>query len=109
MHGTRYISRICPDLTFEVYNLYPDVVYPGRIIRVDIQVVGELEEDKKITIEIEIHQSGDLDKAQMTVYDKAYNILRVDFLELTANRRTSIQNLTWTAMEWLVFPISLFL
>ena len=64
MHGTRYISRIRPDLTFEVYNLYPDVVYPGRIIRVDIQVVGESEEDKEITIEIEIHQSGDLDKAQ---------------------------------------------
>ena len=40
MHGTRYISRIRPDLTFEVYNLYPDVVYPGRIIRVDIQVEG---------------------------------------------------------------------
>ena len=64
MHGTRYISRIRPDLTFEVYNLYPDVVYPGRIIRVDIQVEGEPEEDKKITIEIEIHRSGDLDKAQ---------------------------------------------
>ena len=64
MHGTRYISRIRPDLTFEVYNLYPDVTYPGRIIRVDIQVQGEPEEDKDITIELEIHQSGNLDKAQ---------------------------------------------
>ena len=33
MHGTRYISKIREDLTFEVYNLYPDYVYPGRITR----------------------------------------------------------------------------
>ena len=63
MHGTRYISKIREDLTFEVYNLYPDYVYPGRIIRVDIQVEGEPEEDKLITVEIEIHGESDLDTA----------------------------------------------
>ncbi len=66
MHGTRYISRIRPDLTFEVYNLYPDVVYPGRIIRVDIQVEGEPEADKKITIEFELHTESSLDAATST-------------------------------------------
>ncbi len=65
MHGTRYISRIREDLTFEVYNLYPDYVYPGRIIQVDIQVKGEPEEDKLITVEIEIHGESNLDTAQM--------------------------------------------
>ena len=64
MHGTRYISKIREDLTFEVYNLYPDYVYPGRIIRVDIQVEGEPEEDKLITVEIEIHGESDLDTAR---------------------------------------------
>ena len=64
MHGTRYISKIREDLTFEVYNLYPDVVYPGRIIRVDIQVDGAPEADKKITIEIELHRENDFDTAQ---------------------------------------------
>ena len=39
MHGTRYISRIRPDLTFQVYNLYPDYVYPGRIIQLDVKVL----------------------------------------------------------------------
>lgn len=63
MHGTRYISRIREGLTFEVYNLYPDVVYPGRIIRVDIQVEGEPEEDKEITIDLEIHREGDFTSA----------------------------------------------
>ena len=66
MHGTRYISRIREDLTFQVYNLYPDVVYPGRIIRVDIQVAGEPEEDKEITIELELHRENDFDTAQAT-------------------------------------------
>ena len=64
MHGTRYISNIREDLTFEVYNLWPDHVYPGRIIRVDIQVDGEPEEDKLITVEIEIHGENALDAAQ---------------------------------------------
>ncbi len=63
MHGTRYISQIREDLTFEVYNLYPDYVYPGKIIRIDIQVEGEPEEDKHITIEIELHKESDLDSA----------------------------------------------
>jgi len=73
MHGTRYIAKIREDLTFEVYNLYPDYVYPGRIIRVDIQVDGEPEQDKQITIEIEIHRESDLDSAQaspFTVFSK---------------------------------------
>ena len=64
MHGTRYISKIREDLTFEVYNLYPDYIYPGRIIRIDIQVEGKPEEDKQITVEIELHRESDLDAAQ---------------------------------------------
>ena len=51
------------DLTFEVYNLYPDYVYPGRIIRIDIQVEGEPEEDKLVNIEIELHKESELDAA----------------------------------------------
>ena len=72
MHGTRYISKIREDLTFEVYNLYPDYVYPGRIIRVDIQVEGEPEEDKQITVEIEIHSESDLDTAHRA-YTRVYS------------------------------------
>lgn len=64
MHGTRYISKIREDLTFEVYNLYPDYVYPGQIIRVDIGVDGEPEEDKLLTVEIEIHGESEFDTAR---------------------------------------------
>ena len=67
MHGTRYISRIREDLTFKVYNLYPDIVYPGRIVRVDLQVNGEPMEDKHIVVELEIHQASDLDAAQASL------------------------------------------
>ena len=64
MHGTRYISKIREVLTFEVYNLYPDYVYPGQITRIDIQVEGEPEADKRITVELEIHGESHLDAAQ---------------------------------------------
>ena len=63
MHGARYISQIRQDLTFEVYNLYPDYIYPGRIVKIDIQVEGEPEDDKHITITIEIHAENELDTA----------------------------------------------
>ena len=61
MHGDRYISKIREDLTFRVYNLYPDYVYPGKIIRVKIQVTGLPEEDKSVTVELELHHESPLD------------------------------------------------
>ena len=61
MHGTRYISIIREDLTFVVYNLYPDYVYPGEVVRVDVTVEGEPEESKRVEIEIETHTENELD------------------------------------------------
>ena len=55
MQGNIYISKIREDLTFEVYNLYPDYVFPGKIRRVDIEVLGAPEEDKNVRIEIALH------------------------------------------------------
>ena len=67
MHGVRYVSKIREDLTFQVYNLYPDLVYPGRIVRVHIDVEGEPEEDKTLTIEMQLHGQGDKDSAQASM------------------------------------------
>lgn len=50
MHGTRYIAQIREDLTFTVYNLFPDYTYPGKVTRVQVNVVGTSNEDKKVTI-----------------------------------------------------------
>ena len=61
MHGTRYMSQIREDLTFVVYNLYPDYVYPGEVIRVDVTVEGVPEGNKGVTIEIETHTENELD------------------------------------------------
>ncbi len=60
MHGTRYISQIREDLTFVVYNLYPDYVYPGQVVRVDV-TVDEFERSKHVQIEIETHTENKLD------------------------------------------------
>ncbi len=59
MQGNIYISQIDEDLTFQVYNLFPDYVFPGKINRVDISVDGEPEEDKTVTIEIGLHALDD--------------------------------------------------
>ena len=55
MNGTRYVAMIRKDLTFMVYNLSPDYNYPGKIKRVDIKVEGGANQDKKITLEIELN------------------------------------------------------
>lgn len=59
MHGNRYISIIREDLTFKVYNLWPDYVYANRIKSVDITVAGDPKEDKHVHIEIELHKISD--------------------------------------------------
>lgn len=61
MHGTRYVSKIREDLTFRVYNLWPDYVYPGKIISTHIQVIGEPEEDKKVKITFTTHSENEND------------------------------------------------
>ncbi len=55
MQGSVYLSRIREDLTFNVYNLFPDYVFPGKIRRVDIRVDGAPKDDKAVDVEIELH------------------------------------------------------
>jgi hypothetical protein len=55
MHGTRYVSMIRKDLTFMVYNLFPDYNYPGKIEGVTVNVTGLPNNDKKLSIEIKLH------------------------------------------------------
>tara|TARA_X000000950_G_scaffold280460_1_gene375125 strand:- start:49 stop:3717 length:3669 start_codon:yes stop_codon:yes gene_type:complete len=57
MHGTRYIAQIREDLTFTVYNLYPDYTYPGKVTKVEVDVVGGSEEDKLVTIRATLNSS----------------------------------------------------
>ena len=59
MNGEIYMSQIREDLTFEVYNLYPDYNYPGRIVGVDVHVSGAPEEDKLVTVTISLDTHGD--------------------------------------------------
>ena len=50
MHGTRYVAQIREDLTFTVYNLFPDYVYPGKVTKLELKIEGGSEEDKVVTL-----------------------------------------------------------
>ena len=54
MKGTVYLAIINPEMTFTVYNLYPDYNYPGKIKRTKVEVVGGPNEDKLVKLEIEL-------------------------------------------------------
>jgi hypothetical protein len=58
MHGHRYIPTLPEDLMFEVFNLAPDYVYPGRIVELRVHVVGAAEDDKKVTVALRLHTAG---------------------------------------------------
>ena len=55
MQGDLYVARIREDLTFAVYNLFPDYVYPGKIRAIDIAVAGAPHDDKNVTVDIKLH------------------------------------------------------
>ena len=55
MQGNIYISQIRDDLTFTVYNLYPDYVFPGKINKVQVSVEGNPNEDKTVKVEVRLH------------------------------------------------------
>lgn len=55
MHGARYVAMVPEELTFEVYNLFPDYVYPGKIIGSETVLEGAPTEDKEFTFSIQLH------------------------------------------------------
>jgi hypothetical protein len=58
MHGTRYVAMIPTALTFTVYNLFPDYTFPGKVTKVEVQVAGQSNEDKIVTIKLTLHSEG---------------------------------------------------
>jgi len=57
MQGSRYISKIREDLTFEVFNLYPDYTYPGNISALKVEITGAGEDNKLLNIRVEVAQA----------------------------------------------------
>jgi hypothetical protein len=58
MEGEIYLSTIRSDLTFEVYNLAPDYLYPGKIDTILIKESGSPFENKSATITLSLHDDG---------------------------------------------------
>ncbi len=75
MHGDIYISQIRPALTFEVFNLWPDYVFPGKIKRIDIEARGLPEEDKEVRVELELHGQEDMNQGAKWAYMRIFNEL----------------------------------
>lgn len=73
MQGNIYISQIDEDLTFQVYNLFPDYVFPGKIKRVDIEVSGAPLEDKIVTIEMELHSQDKILEGAKHAYMRIFS------------------------------------
>jgi len=85
MHGTRYISKIPDHLTFEVLNLFPDYDYPGKIKRLDVKVTGAPDEDKTVTLEIELNHLDGFEDGASNAKTRISSPL---FIDSEGNKRT---------------------
>ena len=54
MHGTRYVAQIREDLTFTVYNLYPDYTLPGKVVSLDLEVLNQDNGNKRVNMKIKM-------------------------------------------------------
>ncbi len=75
MNGEIYMTQIREDLTFEVYNLYPDYAFPGRMVGLDLEVEGEGKEDKRLTVTAQLDTQGKeelgANKAYLRIHSEA--------------------------------------
>lgn len=71
--GYRYVSRVRPDLTFQVLNLMPDYTYPGKIVRVAITVSGAPTADKLCAVEISLHTLGGVFEGAQYAYFRLFS------------------------------------
>lgn len=54
MNGTAYKISTREDLQFEVYNLSPDYIYPGKIKSLTVKVTGDLYDYKTLTLNVKL-------------------------------------------------------
>jgi hypothetical protein len=73
MHGYRYVPQLPPGFTFEVFNLAPDYTYPGKIVGVEIDVIGDPLEDKQVTVQIELHTTGNVFDGARTAFFRLFS------------------------------------
>jgi hypothetical protein len=58
LHGARYVASIPEELTFEVFNLFPDYVYPGKVVGTEVTCAGSPEDDKTLTFRIQLYSEN---------------------------------------------------
>jgi hypothetical protein len=89
MHGDVFISDIRSDLQFDVLNLLPDYDYPGKIKRIDLVVDGAPEDDKIVSIEMELDfvegKQGGAQGAAMTLQNESGAFVHAQFYPKNGN------------------------
>ena len=79
MQGNIYISQIRDDLTFEVYNLYPDYVFPGKIKKLQVSLKGAANEDKSLVVEVELHALDNVLEGAATGFMRVFSSIGTFF------------------------------
>ncbi len=68
MQGDVYELQFREDLTFEVYNLDPDYIYPGQIKQIMLDVKGDAFEDKTVTTTLTLNGTAPKEGANRFFY-----------------------------------------
>ncbi len=96
MAGVMYLQEIRDDLTFEVLNLHPDYIYPGKIKSVEIKVEGQAGDNKRVTVDLELHTTKEncssdscmegASKGYTRLYSEAGTIIDMNFFPVDGGK-----------------------
>lgn len=70
MNSQEYMIKIDENMTFEVYNNFPDYDYPGKVSEIEIDVTGRADEDKQVTVIMKVDTRGDVQYGATKAYTR---------------------------------------
>lgn len=70
MSSQEYMVKIDENMTFEVYNNYPDYECPGKISKIEIDVSGRADEDKIVNVTLKINTNNDIKYGATRAYTR---------------------------------------
>ena len=87
MNGSYYILETREDLKFEVYNLSPDYIYPGKVKSTIIKITGDYFDDKTIDIRFKLFGNDSTNGANnFWLRSSPYGVKSTQYYDMSGRR-----------------------
>ena len=112
--GYEYVTFVEEQFTFQVFNLEPDLTFPGKIVGVDI-AVSKLEDGSsrvRATLQLAAEYGGGANRARARLHSPSDTFLDIEFFPVDGNshlmRAEFLMNSTMAQGYWTTRQITVF-